>query len=150
MKGSEVTQVVVFKLSDEIYAIDIFDVREIVEEKKITKIPNVPEYIDGILDLRGEITTVVNLKKLLNIPEKDGRTKGKIIVIDADKDVGTVGFIVDTVLSVTEVESIEPLSAIASTSAISLDESYIKGIIKGKERLIILLDVDAILKKVSK
>ena len=150
MKGSEVTQVVVFKLSDEIYAIDIFDVREIVEEKKITKIPNVPEYIDGILDLRGEITTVVNLKKLLNIPEKDGRTKGKIIVIDADKDVGTVGFIVDTVLSVTEVDSIEPLSTIASTSAISLDESYIKGIIKGKEKLIILLDVDAILKKVSK
>src|SRR5208337_4325884 len=65
-KGS--LQVVEFLLGRERYAVDLFDVREVVEYTSITKLPNTPSYMKGIIDLRGEITTIIDLKERLCIP----------------------------------------------------------------------------------
>ena len=59
-----------FLLGKEHYAVDLFDVREVVEYTSITKLPNTPSYMKGIIDLRGEITTIIDLKERLNILEK--------------------------------------------------------------------------------
>ena len=66
-KKRESIQVVEFVLGKEHYAIDLFDVKEVVEYTSITKLPNVPDYVQGIIDLRGEITTIIDLKHRLNI-----------------------------------------------------------------------------------
>ncbi len=62
-------QIVEFVLGKESFAIDLFDVKEVVEYTTITKLPNVPAYIKGIIDLRGEITTIIDLKHRLNITD---------------------------------------------------------------------------------
>jgi purine-binding chemotaxis protein CheW len=66
-KSIDTIQVVEFVLGSEHFAIDLFDVKEVVEYTTITKLPNVPAYVKGIIDLRGEITMIIDLKHRLNI-----------------------------------------------------------------------------------
>src|SRR5271157_6167445 len=77
-------QIVEFILGKERFAIDLFDVREVVEYTTITKLPNSPPYIKGIIDLRGEITTIIDLKQRLNIQEESRieEQNSRIIVLD--------------------------------------------------------------------
>jgi len=77
-------QIVEFVLENEHFAIDLFDVKEVVEYTTITKLPNVPPYVRGIIDLRGEITTIVDLKHRLNIRSGTSTIPetSRIIVLD--------------------------------------------------------------------
>ncbi|NMB80153.1 MAG: purine-binding chemotaxis protein CheW, partial [Methanomicrobiales archaeon] len=77
-------QVVEFLLGREHYAVDLFDVREVVEFTSITQLPNTPSYMKGIIDLRGEITTIIDLKERLHIGEKSDQPleNSRIIVLD--------------------------------------------------------------------
>ena len=77
-------QIVEFVLGKELFAIDLFDVKEVVEYTTITKLPNVPAYVKGIIDLRGEITTIIDLKHRLNITETSqvAAESSRIIVLD--------------------------------------------------------------------
>ena len=146
-------QVVEFVLGKELFAIDLFDVKEVVEYTTITKLPNTPPYIKGIIDLRGEITTIVDLKERLNIHEESGVTEEnkRIIVLDEKITDSKIGIIVDDVSSVSTFE----MTQVDSTSTTGNTEDHtILGIIKKKLRirdkevngLIIWIDIKPLLK----
>lgn len=124
-------QVVEFLLGKENYAIDLFDVREVVEYTTITQLPNTPSYMKGIIDLRGEITTIIDLKERLNITEKSEQPleNSRIIVLDEKITKAKTGILVDDVLAVSTFER----GDIDSTSASGArEDAAINGIIKKK------------------
>jgi len=138
--GSNKVQVVEFLLGKEHFAVDLFNVREVVEYKTITQLPDTPSYIKGIIDLRGEITTIIDLKERLNITRQSGATDdhSRIIVLDDSITESKTGIMVDNVSSVTTFDR----SAVdTSTSMVEQNNSAIIGIIKKKIRINkILLD----------
>ncbi|MHB8163998.1 MAG: chemotaxis protein CheW [Methanoregula sp.] len=149
-------QVVEFLLGKEHYAVDLFDVREVVEYTSITKLPNTPSYMKGIIDLRGEITTIIDLKERLNILEKSDipEENSRIIVLDEKITKAKTGIIVDDVLAVSTFER----GDIDSTSASGArEEAAILGIIKKKikekeherHELIIWIDIRHLLRDIG-
>lgn len=121
--------VVHFELEGEEYALDIQLAREIVEMMPITPIPKSPPYLAGIINLRGEITTILDLGTLLGFPKKEKLNGQKIIVLVPETAHGAnVGIIVDDVRSVVQVaeEDVERIGG-AFSSELS---GYVKGIIK--------------------
>ncbi len=126
-------QVVEFLLGKEHYAVDLFDVREVVEYTSITQLPNTASYMKGIIDLRGEITTIIDLKERLNIIEKSDQPieNSRIIVLDEKITKAKTGILVDDVLAVSTFEH----GDIDKTSASGAKEdAAILGIIKKKIR----------------
>ncbi len=154
--GNEI-QVVEFCLGGETFAVNLFDVREIVEASRITPVPHAASHIKGIIDLRGEITTIVDLKKILQISEskkvktdEDGGDSSRFIVLDESVTKVKTGIVVDDVTSVLNV----PTSEIDQATHDA--DSYILGIIKksvgdkeeGRKELVIWIDVRALLQSV--
>jgi purine-binding chemotaxis protein CheW len=148
--------VVEFVLGGERYALDIQLAREIVEMIPITPIPRAPPYISGVINLRGEITNIMNLNTLLGLPPHETRENQKIIVLVPDAASGSnVGIIVDEVTSVLQVEEtdIEHLGEGLSSEV----SSFVKGIIKMKgdgadeksTGLIIWIDMKKVLEDVA-
>jgi purine-binding chemotaxis protein CheW len=141
-----------FELSGERYALDIYLAREIVEMMPITPIPRAPPYISGIINLRGEITSILSLNHLLSLPPNDEMENRKIIVLTTETAGGSnVGIIVDDVHSVIQVseDDVEQVG-----DGISSDiGSFVKGIIKvgsddneKKQGLVIWVDMLRLLK----
>ncbi|MDD3976729.1 chemotaxis protein CheW [Methanomicrobium antiquum] len=142
--------VVEFEICNEHYALDISLTREIVEMVPITPVPRAPPHIAGIINLRGEITNIINLNQILNLKENAERETQKIIVLVPDAAEGSnTGIIVDDVHAVLQIseDEIEPMKGSLSS------EAYVKGIIKIKEmadgeekkKLILWLDVGKVL-----
>jgi len=149
-------QVVEFILGQELFAIDLFDVKEVVEYTTITKIPNVPPYVRGIIDLRGEITTIIDLKHRLNITEGGtiAADSSRIIVLDDKITKSKIGILVDDVTSVSTFEG----NQVDYTSAsVSREDTAILGIIKRKikvkdkekNELIIWIDIKRLLSDID-
>ena len=148
--------VVEFVLGGERYALDIQLAREIVEMIPITPIPRAPPYISGVINLRGEITNIMNLNTLLGLPNQEVRDNQKIIVLVPDAASGSnVGIIVDEVTSVLQVAEtdIEHLGEGLSSEV----SGFVKGIIKLKgdvsdkksTGLIIWIDMKKVLEDVA-
>lgn len=127
-------QVVEFVLGNEHFAIDLFDVKEVVEYTTITKLPNVPPYVKGIIDLRGEITTIIDLKHRLNITEGGmvAAESSRIIVLDDKITKSKIGILVD---DVTSVSTFEPGQVDYTSASVSREDTAILGIIKRKVRI---------------
>lgn len=132
---------VVFKLNQEYYGLPIEKVISIEKIGEITRIPNAPDYIKGVINLRGEVIPVVNLKKKLNIGDNELNTNSRIIVVNEDEMV--VGLIVDFSSEVLEIDR-EDIDKPPETKDNQLIE-YISGIGKTSDRLIIILDLLKIL-----
>jgi purine-binding chemotaxis protein CheW len=133
-KEPESIQIVEFVLGNELFAIDLFDVKEVVEYTTITKLPNVPSYVKGIIDLRGEITMIIDLKQRLNITEETNKSieASRIIVLDDKMAASKMGILVDDVTSVSTFEG----NQVDYTSAsVNKEESSIIGIIKRKVKV---------------
>ena len=132
-------QLVVFNLGDESFGVDIGQVREIIKMAAITRMPNAPEFVEGIINLRGQITTIMDLRKRLSMKVAESDEHTRIIIVEASGS--TLGMIVDSVSEVLRVsgKDIEPPSA-ASTHA-----EYVQGVGKLDETLLILLDLNRIL-----
>ncbi len=150
-------QVLEFLLGKEHFAIDLFDVREVVEYTTITRLPNSQPYVKGIIDLRGEITTIIDLKERLYIPRNldADETSGRFIVLD-EKLTGTKsGILVDDVLAVSTFEKgdVDP-----ATTAGAGDDAAILGIIKKRAKdkentvneLVIWIDIRETLRNIEK
>jgi purine-binding chemotaxis protein CheW len=148
--------VVEFELGGERYALDIQLAREIVEMIPITPIPRAPSYISGVINLRGEITNIMNLNTLLGLPNQDVRENQKIIVLVPEAAGGSnVGIIVDDVSSVLQIteSDIEHMGEGFSSEF----SSFVKGIIKMKsddtakknKSLIIWIDMSKVLKDLA-
>ncbi|MDD4833971.1 MAG: chemotaxis protein CheW [Lutispora sp.] len=132
------TQFVVFKLGKEEYGVDIMQVKEIVSYKEPVKVPNTPNFIEGIINLRSEIKPIVNLKKRFNIHGESINEETRIIVMNIDSK--QVGFIVD---DASEVITISDDNIEAAPDIIAgVDRRYITGIGKVNDRILILLDLD--------
>jgi purine-binding chemotaxis protein CheW len=151
-EGQASIQVVEFVLGNEHFATDLFDVKEVVEYTTITKLPNVPSYVRGIIDLRSEVTMIIDLKQRLNITEKNVKPleTSRIIVLDDKIAKSKIGILVDDVTSVStfEGEQVDHTSASISkeeTSIIGIIKRQIK--VKDKEinELIIWIDIGQLL-----
>jgi purine-binding chemotaxis protein CheW len=100
IKGTK--QVVEFVIGDELFAVDLFDTREVITTPEVTPIPNAPPFITGMIDLRGVITIIVDLRVMIHITrESTGKKRSRIIVLDKTVSEKMVGILVDEVSSVT-------------------------------------------------
>ncbi len=134
-------QYVIFSLGNEEYGVDIMKVKEISEFKESTKVPNAPYFVDGIINLRGEIIPIVNLKKRFNLEDNGTNSDTRIIVINLNNR--NVGFVVDDASQVLRINDndIEPAPEIIA----GIHRQYISGVGKVDEKIIILLDLEQIL-----
>jgi purine-binding chemotaxis protein CheW len=140
--GNE-TQLVVFRLGTEEFGVDISQVREIIRVGDITRIPGSPRYVDGVINLRGQVTTVVNLRNRLGLDGKAMDGNARIMILEVDKNI--VGVIVD---SVTEVKNLTRLQIETLPDALSstVSSKYIQGVGKLDGRLLILVDLKQVIK----
>jgi purine-binding chemotaxis protein CheW len=134
-------QLVSFKIGDEEFGVQILKVQEIVRMMEITKVPKSPPFVEGIVNLRGRIIPVIDMRKRFNLPPKQRDRDTRIIVVGLEQ--GTVGFIVDAVSEVLRI----PINTIESTPQLVLgvDTEYISGVGKLQDKLLIILDLDKIL-----
>ncbi len=132
---------VVFKLDNEEYGIDILRVKEIKEMIGITRVPKAAYFVRGVMNLRGEVIPIVELRKKFNLPEAKDTANSRIIIVTVD-DI-TVGLVIDSSSEVLEINS--DLIEDAPSSIGSVEQGNILGIGKVNNRLIILLDVARIL-----
>jgi len=145
-EAQQIRQLVSFRIGDEEFGVDILNVQEIIRLPTITPIPNAPRFIQGVINLRGRIIPIIDLRQRLKIRERErsGTDKhARILIVELDSSV--TGFIVDSVTEVMRIltSDIEPTPHLVSTS---IGAEYIKGVIKLPNRLIILLDFRSILK----
>ena len=132
---------VVFKLENEFYGIDIENVQGIEKVQEFTKVPNAKDYIKGVINLRGEVVPIIELRKRFRLPEREIDENSRIIVVFLN-DL-QVGILVDSSSEVIEFSSEE--IDIAPSSMESEHENFVKSIGKKDERLIILLSTEKIL-----
>ncbi len=139
-------QYVVFELGKEEYGIDIMNVKEIVPYQESVKIPNAPVFVNGIINFRGNVIPIVDLKKKFNLPECTVDSNTRIIVINLENK--QIGFIVDEASQTLrlEDENIDPTPDVIS----SVDRRYITGVGKLDNRLIILIDLEKVLTEEDK
>jgi purine-binding chemotaxis protein CheW len=139
-EGAKENQLCGFRVAKEFYAISVLDVQEVIRPQPITTIPLAPDYIRGLINLRGQIVTVISLKVLFGLPENEGQDKMNIIVSSGEflysLEVDEIMDVIDVDLSNYE-DTPTTLSSKVST--------YIKGVFKLEERLQILLDLSKIL-----
>ena len=134
-------QLVVFDLSGEAYGIAIESVREIIRLQEITQVPRTPSFVEGVINLRGKVIPVVELRKRFGLEAKERDEDTRIVNVDIGGQ--EIGMVVDAVTEVLRISSnqVEPPSAVITTA----DSGYLRGIAKLDDRLIILLDLDQIL-----
>lgn len=137
----KILQLVSFKLGKEEFGVNILKVKEINRMMEITTIPNSPEFIEGVVNLRGNIVPVIDLKKRLGLPSKEHDNSTRIIVVELKGK--TVGFIVDEVSEVLRNDS--SVTEAPPRIVAGIDSEYITSVAKLEDRLLILLDLDKML-----
>ena len=133
-----------FHLADEVYGVPILKVQEIIGIKELTKVPKVPPYIKGVLNLRGKVMPVIDLRRIFEMEDVEASRDTCIIVVQVQRGETSVilGVIVDKVSEVLEIgaEEIEP----APSFGTQVDTHFILGMAKTKDSVKILLDIDKI------
>ncbi|MEI0531850.1 chemotaxis protein CheW [Brachyspira pilosicoli] len=132
---------VTFKLGNNEYAIDIMQAKEIIKMEKITLIPNAPDYVEGVINLRGNIIPIVDLKKRFNLEENEGEKNTGIIIVKID-DVD-MGIIIDAISKVVSISTsnIQPPPPMLS----GIGQKYIKGVAKLEDKLLVVLDLEKLI-----
>lgn len=138
--ANEELQLVIFRLAKEEYGLPITKVQEINRLVPITKLPQTPSFMEGIINLRGRIIPVIDLRKRFQLAAAEQSDDNRIIIVEVSGQ--TIGIIVD---AVTEVVRLPGSSVEPPPPAFILDAQYIHGVGKLDERLLIMLDIDKIL-----
>jgi purine-binding chemotaxis protein CheW len=136
------TQIVTFFLGQEEFGVDILLVQEIIRPSPITEVPNTPDFVEGVINLRGKVVPVIDMRKRLNISSTEMTKETRIIIIELEKRV--TGFVVDSVSKVITVprESVQKAPDMIMSG---VESEYIIGVSRIGDRLIILLDFSKIL-----
>jgi len=138
------TQYLTFKLDEEIFALDVAKVREILEESSITKVPQTPEFMRGVINLRGSVVPVIDLRLKFGMSRTEKTVNTCIIVVEVqlENEVIVLGALADSVQEVIEMEpqQIEAAPHIGSR----LNTDFIKGMGKVDGRFIMILDIDRV------
>ena len=141
---TEATQFLTFKLDEEMYALDILKVREVLDFTKVTKVPRTPDFMRGVINLRGSVVPVLDLRLKfgMSITEKKIDTCIIITEIAIDGETTILGALADSVQEVLELdpEHIEPAPKIGT----KLNTDFIKGMGKRDGEFIIILDIDKV------
>jgi purine-binding chemotaxis protein CheW len=139
---SDEVQLVIFHLAKEHYGLPITKVQDINRLMPITKMPSVPDFLEGIINLRGKIIPVVDLRKRFSLPAVEHTDSTRIIIVQIRREL--VGIIVDSVTEVARISSkdIEPPPA---TFSADIDVKHVLGVGKRADSLITLLDIDQIM-----
>lgn len=137
----ESLKVIVFQLADKEYAIPVSQVQGIEKSMHITRVPKTPKYVKGVINLRGVVTPIIDLRERFDLDISSDNESTRIIIISLDEM--EVGFIVDAANDVMDIpkESIEPQPEVVG----SLEEEFISGVAKVGKRLLILLHLDKVL-----
>lgn len=133
--------VVIFRLADEYYALDIQTVQEIVRMQNITSIPGADPWVEGITNLRGRVVPVIDLRRRCGVPASEHTNETRIVVVSTSN--GMVGLVVDAVSEVMRIpgEQVEVPSGIVNVP----ENNYLRGIAKLDDRLVSLMDLDGLL-----
>ena len=137
----ELLQLVSFKIADEEFGVDILSVQEINRMSQITKVPNTPDYIEGVINLRGRIIPVIDLRVKLGMARKEHGKNTRIVVVELNGQ--TLGFIVDEVNEVLRIP--KEITEAPPDMVGGMNSDYITSIGKLEDRLLILLDLEKIL-----
>ncbi len=149
-------QVVEFILGNELFAIDLFDTREVINSTEITPLPNSPSFIKGIIDLRGVITTIIDLKEMMRITqEAGGKKKSRIIVLDQSVSQKMIGVLVDDVLAVTtyaddDIDKEAHASQNSERDILGIIRKKTKTADRDKSELIIWLDIKTMIERIER
>lgn len=134
----EYLQVCIFELSDRLFAVSIFNVQKIMERAEITPVPTTPHFLRGVINLRGEIVPIVDIREVLNLPAKPPSRESRILILNI-KEVW-LGIFVDAIKEVTRLAK-RTLQPEAEHVGIS-DGRFISNIIQYKDGFLVLLDLD--------
>ena len=139
-------QYVIFKLSNEDYAINIMNVTEIIPFEQAVALPNVPDFVEGVINYRGSVIPIICLKKRFSIPLDKVDHNTRIIIINMGNK--QVGFIVDEASQTMKIE--DDQIDIARNISSNIDMKYINGVAKIENNLVILVDLERILTEEEK
>lgn len=134
------SQFLTFTIGDEVFGVDIMKVREIKGWQEVTRLPNSPEYLRGVMNLRGVILPIFDLRCRFGLGLTQAESKHVIIIIALAKR--SIGILVDTVSDILTVGTEEVKPAPAMEGSNSIDEKYVGGLISVEERMVILLDME--------
>ena len=139
--GSDERQLVVFHLGVELYGVDIACVHEIVRMQTITTVPRAPAFVEGVINLRGKVIPVIDLRHRFHLAAADHTRASRIVVVEIGDQV--VGLVVDSVSEVLRITPalIEPPSPVVA----GIDSEYLHGIARLPDRLVIVLDLHRVL-----
>jgi purine-binding chemotaxis protein CheW len=146
---TETTQYLTFELDKETFALDVAKVREILDSPTVTKVPQTPEYMRGVINLRGSVVPVIDLRLKFNMAETEQTVNTCIIVVEIELqgELIILGALADSVQEVIDLEpdQIEPAPRIGT----KLNTDFIKGMGKHNEQFIMILDIDKVFSSVE-
>ena len=140
-RDNELLQLVTFTINHEEYGVEILKVQEIIRTMEITKVPRAPEFVEGVINLRGKVIPIIDLRRRFGLAPKGHDKNTRIIVIEINNII--VGFVVDAVSEVLRIpaSTVEPPPPVVA----GVDSDYISGVGKLQDRLLIMLDLDKLL-----
>jgi purine-binding chemotaxis protein CheW len=138
--SDELLQIVTFRVGNETFGLDILKVHEIIRFQPLTRVPNLPDYVEGVLNLRGKIIPVVSLRQRMGLEGREKDVSTKIVVASVKSEV--LGLVVDSVSEVLRISSstVEPTPRLGDAA-----HKYVSGVGKLEDRILLLLDVDELL-----
>ncbi|MDZ4700622.1 MAG: chemotaxis protein CheW [Rhodothermales bacterium] len=139
---SNLLQIVSFVIGEEEFGVDILNVQEIIRPVEITRVPNTADFVVGVINLRGKIVPVVDLRKRFGMPRRERDKNTRIVVIEIQDQV--VGFMIDMVRQVIRLDrgTIEPPPELATGKG----AQYIRGVARLDDRLLTLIDLEVLLR----
>jgi len=142
-KDADLLQMVTFNIGGEEFGVEILTVQEIIRMMQITRVPKAPDFVEGVINLRGKVIPVIDLRKRFGMDSRGHDKNTRIVVVEINKMI--VGFIVDSVSEVLRIpaDTVEPPPPVVA----GLDSEYISGVGKLEDRLLILLDLDRLLSR---
>src|ERR1039457_666148 len=136
IKGSkeERMQLVSFNLDNEEYGVEVLKVREIIRMPDITRVPNTPHYVEGVINLRGKVIPIISLRKRFSLPYTENDSRTRIMVMDMSHEL--TGFIVDSVAEVIRISAreIQPAPPVVAGS---IKQEHLSGVINRQDRLLV-------------
>jgi purine-binding chemotaxis protein CheW len=140
-QDAELLQLVTFSIGEEEFGVDILKVQEIIRTMEITKVPRAPAFVEGVINLRGKVIPIIDLRRRFGLQSRNHDKHTRIIVIEISNMI--VGFVVDSVSEVLRIpaNTVEPPPPVVA----GLESEYISGVGKLEDRLLILLDLDRLL-----
>jgi len=139
-QNDELIQLVSFMLAEEEYGVEVLKVREIIRMPTITKMPNTPSFVEGIINLRDRVIPIISMRKRFGLMENENSNHTRIIIMDVAGNL--TGFVVDSVSEVIRIRSSEIQPPPSMVMSGGIGQEFITGVFNHTDRLLVIMDVD--------